>query len=169
MDKTKEKIYEIIFEADTAGGKLFDVALLFIIIVSVALVLLESVPAIRNSHYQLLHILEWCITIIFSIEYFLRVAIVKKPLRYIFSFYWHYRPAVGFTHLHRTCGGWITQFGGNPNSPLAPCFPYFKTYTIHRGRPFAGKSAMEQPRKNKCFYLFCKHAGNHHRNGNVPR
>ncbi len=87
MDKTKEKIYEIIFEADTPGGKLFDVALLFIIIVSVALVLLESVPAIRDSHYQLLHILEWCITIIFSIEYFLRVAIVKKPLRYIFSFY----------------------------------------------------------------------------------
>nr|WP_319997986.1 ion transporter [uncultured Draconibacterium sp.] len=87
MDKTKEKIYEIIFEADTAGGKLFDVALLFIIIVSVALVLLESVPAIRDSHYLLLHILEWCITIIFSIEYFLRVAIVKKPLRYIFSFY----------------------------------------------------------------------------------
>lgn len=87
MDKTKEKIYEIIFEADTPGGKLFDVALLFIIIVSVALVLLESVPAIRDNHQPLLRILEWCITIIFSIEYLLRVAIVKKPLSYIFSFY----------------------------------------------------------------------------------
>ncbi|WP_319591393.1 ion transporter [uncultured Draconibacterium sp.] len=87
MNKTKEKIYEIIFEADTPGGKLFDVALLFVIIVSVALVLLESVPAIRDNHQQLLRILEWCITIIFSIEYILRIAIVKKPLRYIFSFY----------------------------------------------------------------------------------
>ncbi|WP_319499824.1 ion transporter [uncultured Draconibacterium sp.] len=87
MDKTKEKIYEIIFEADTPGGKLFDVVLLVVIIISVALVLLESVPAIRDTHYQLLRILEWCITIIFSIEYILRVVIVKKPLRYIFSFY----------------------------------------------------------------------------------
>jgi voltage-gated potassium channel len=87
MSSTKQKIYEIIFEADTPAGKLFDVALLFVIIISVALVLLESVPAIRDNHYQLLRILEWCITIIFSIEYILRVAIVKKPLRYIFSFY----------------------------------------------------------------------------------
>ena len=87
MSNTKQKIYEIIFEADTPGGKLFDVALLFVIIISVALVLLESVPAIRDNHLQLLHILEWCITIIFSIEYILRVAIVKKPMRYIFSFY----------------------------------------------------------------------------------
>ncbi|WP_372647377.1 ion transporter [Draconibacterium sp.] len=87
MNKTKQKIYEIIFEADTPGGKLFDVALLFIIIISVALVLLESVPSIRENHLQLLHILEWCITVIFSIEYILRVAIVKKPMRYIFSFY----------------------------------------------------------------------------------
>jgi voltage-gated potassium channel len=87
MSSTKQKIYEIIFEADTPAGKLFDVALLFVIIISVALVLLESVPAIRDNHYQLLRILEWCITIIFSIEYMLRVAIVKKPLRYIFSFY----------------------------------------------------------------------------------
>lgn len=87
MSKTKQKIYEIIFEADTPAGKLFDVALLFVIIISVALVLLESVPAIRDNHYQLLRVLEWCITIIFSVEYILRVAIVKKPLRYIFSFY----------------------------------------------------------------------------------
>ncbi|WP_321997181.1 ion transporter [Draconibacterium orientale] len=87
MSSTKQKIYEIIFEADTPAGKLFDVALLFVIIISVALVLLESVPAIRDNHYQLLRILEWCITIIFSVEYMLRVAIVKKPLRYIFSFY----------------------------------------------------------------------------------
>lgn len=87
MSSTKQKIYEIIFEADTPAGKLFDVALLFVIIISVGLVLLESVPAIRDNHYQLLRVLEWCITIIFSIEYILRVAIVKKPLRYIFSFY----------------------------------------------------------------------------------
>ncbi|QIA06926.1 ion transporter [Draconibacterium halophilum] len=87
MDKTKKKIYEIIFEADTPGGKFFDVALLFVIILSVALVLLESVPSIRDNHQHLLRILEWGITIIFSIEYLLRIAIIKKPLSYIFSFY----------------------------------------------------------------------------------
>lgn len=87
MSKSKQKIYEIIFEADTPGGKIFDVALLVIIVVSVALVLLESVPAVRDNYQHLLRILEWGITLIFTIEYLLRIIIVKKPLQYIFSFY----------------------------------------------------------------------------------
>jgi voltage-gated potassium channel len=87
MGKIKDKIYEIIFEADTPAGKLFDVTLLIIILVSVALVMLESVPTIRENNRQLLKILEWIITIIFTIEYIIRIAIVKKPFSYIFSFY----------------------------------------------------------------------------------
>jgi len=87
MNKTKQRIYEIIFEADTPTGKLFDVSLLIIILISVALVMLESVPTIRENYQELLKILEWIITIIFTIEYMLRIAIVRKPLRYIFSFY----------------------------------------------------------------------------------
>lgn len=87
MRKTKQKIYEVIFEADTPGGKLFDVALLFVILISVVLVMLESVPGIRENYQQLLRILEWAITIIFTIEYVLRIAIINKPFRYIFSFY----------------------------------------------------------------------------------
>ncbi|WP_346855472.1 ion transporter [uncultured Draconibacterium sp.] len=87
MNKTKQKIYEIIFEADTPEGKLFDVSLLIVILISVALVMLESVESIRASNRQLLRILEWIITAIFTVEYVLRVAIVKKPFRYIFSFY----------------------------------------------------------------------------------
>ncbi|MCY1722717.1 ion transporter [Prolixibacteraceae bacterium Z1-6] len=87
MNKTKQKLYEIIFEADTPAGKLFDIALLIVILISVALVMLESVEAISTNHRQLLHILEWLITGIFTIEYLLRIAIVKKPFRYIFSFY----------------------------------------------------------------------------------
>ncbi|HYQ58937.1 MAG TPA: ion transporter [Draconibacterium sp.] len=87
MNKTKQKIYEIIFEADTPGGKLFDVALLFVILISVVLVMLESVPGIRENHQQLLRILEWTITLIFTVEYVLRIAIINKPFRYIFSFY----------------------------------------------------------------------------------
>ncbi|MEN8115588.1 MAG: ion transporter [Bacteroidota bacterium] len=87
MRKTKQKLYEIIFEADTPAGKLFDVALLVVILVSVALVMLESVPTIRDNNQQILKISEWIITIIFTLEYVLRITIVKKPFKYIFSFY----------------------------------------------------------------------------------
>lgn len=87
MSKTKQRIYEIIFEADTRHGKIFDVSLLVIILVSVGLVILESVPIIRDNYQQTLKILEWIITIIFTLEYIVRIVIVRKPFRYIFSFY----------------------------------------------------------------------------------
>jgi voltage-gated potassium channel len=87
MKRLKDNLYEIIFEADTPAGKLFDVALLVIILFSVVLVLLESVPSIRINYQPTLRILEWIITIIFTIEYILRVAIIKRPFSYIFSFY----------------------------------------------------------------------------------
>jgi voltage-gated potassium channel len=54
---------------------------------SVVLVMLESVPSIAAKYLQTLHILEWIITVIFSLEYALRILIVRKPVRYIFSFY----------------------------------------------------------------------------------
>ena len=87
MKQIKENLYEIIFEADTRAGKIFDVILLIIILLSVVLVMLESVPGIRQSHRELLVIMEWSITLIFTLEYFVRIAVVKKPLKYIFSFY----------------------------------------------------------------------------------
>lgn len=87
MKNLKDRLYEIIFEADTPSGKFFDVVLLIIILCSVVLVLLESVPSIRMHYQPTLRILEWIITIIFTIEYVLRIAIVRKPFRYIFSFY----------------------------------------------------------------------------------
>ena len=87
MSSTKQKIYEIIFEADTPAGKFFDVSLLLIILLSVVLVVLESVPSISNNYQHVLRILEWIITFIFTVEYILRIAIVQKPFRYIFSFY----------------------------------------------------------------------------------
>lgn len=87
MKRVRLKLYEIIFEADTPAGKLFDVVLLMIILFSVALVMLESVPGIRTEHYELLRMLEWTITGIFTVEYILRVLIIRKPISYIFSFY----------------------------------------------------------------------------------
>jgi voltage-gated potassium channel len=85
--QVKDSLYEIIFEADTPRGKAFDIVLLIIISISILLVMLESIPSVNAQHYDLLRVMEWVITIIFSLEYLLRVLIVKKPFRYIFSFY----------------------------------------------------------------------------------
>ena len=62
MIKSKKYLYEIIFEADTREGKFFDLALLAVILISVALVMLESVPPILEKHGGILHFSEWIIT-----------------------------------------------------------------------------------------------------------
>ena len=83
----KERLWSIIFEAETPSGKFFDVALLWVIGLSVLAIMLESVEAIAIKYGQILTIAEWCFTIIFTLEYLLRIWLVRRPLRYIFSFY----------------------------------------------------------------------------------
>lgn len=85
-NKLKNKLYHIIFEAETPDGKLFDVILLISIVLSVLCVSLESVTEISLKYGTLLQVFEWIFTILFTIEYFLRIWIVKKPIKYIFSF-----------------------------------------------------------------------------------
>ncbi len=82
----RHKIYEIIFEADTFYGKLFDIVLLITIVSSVVAVMLESIDSIHQQYGDILRIFEWIVTILFTIEYFLRIYAVNKPLKYIFSF-----------------------------------------------------------------------------------
>jgi len=85
----KRKAYIIIFEADTFWGKFFDVALLISILLSVMVVMLESVKELRDDegYQQLFTVLEWTFTIIFSLEYLFRVLVSEKPKKYIFSFF----------------------------------------------------------------------------------
>ena len=83
----KTKLHEVIYEADTPRGKLFDVLLLVFILLSIVLVMLESVVSIDREYHNLLYIGEWIVTILFSIEYILRIVTVKKPFKYIFSFF----------------------------------------------------------------------------------
>lgn len=83
----KSKLHEIIYEADTPKGKWFDIILFILIITSVILVMLESVKEIDAEYHKVLLTLEWIITIFFSIEYIARVISIKKPFKYIFSFY----------------------------------------------------------------------------------
>lgn len=83
----RSKLHEIIYEADTPMGKLFDVVLLILILVSIVLVMLESVSEFDAKYHEILYVGEWIITIFFSIEYIARIITVKKPRAYIFSFY----------------------------------------------------------------------------------
>jgi voltage-gated potassium channel len=83
----KKKLYEIVFEADTRAGKLFDLFLLCMIVLSTLVVMLESVPAMSNRYATLFKVLEWVFTILFTIEYLLRLFVVVRKGRYIFSFF----------------------------------------------------------------------------------
>ena len=83
----RERWYEIIFEADTPAGKLFDVLLLIAILLSVLVVMCESVDTIRQAHPKLLVRAEWFFTLLFTLEYGVRIVCARRPLRYIFSFY----------------------------------------------------------------------------------
>ncbi|MBE9504909.1 MAG: ion transporter [Proteobacteria bacterium] len=85
--KWRLRIHEIIFEADTPAGKAFDVLLIGSIILSVIVVMLDSVSEIRGNYGPLLHNIEWFFTILFTIEYILRLVCVGRPLRYVRSFY----------------------------------------------------------------------------------
>ncbi len=83
----RSNLHEIIFEADTPAGKAFDIALLVSIVASVIFVMLESVTEIRQNHGELLRAGEWIFTILFSVEYALRLVSVGRPIRYAISFY----------------------------------------------------------------------------------
>ncbi len=91
-DKKEEPIrdilHRIIFEADTPLGKTFDILLLVFIMLSVFVVMLDSVPKIHSTMPDIFYGIEWFFTIAFTIEYALRIYTVKKPFKnYIFSFY----------------------------------------------------------------------------------
>lgn len=83
----KDKLHEIIYEADTPAGKLFDVIILVMILASIILVMLESVSYINDIYAPVFNTLEWVITIVFTLEYFLRIIAINKPQKYIFSFF----------------------------------------------------------------------------------
>lgn len=83
----KQKIFEVIFEADTPAGKLFDIVLIVSIVLSIIVVMLDSVAFIQQEHGGLLYSIEWVFTIIFSIEYMMRILCVRNKWKYIFSFY----------------------------------------------------------------------------------
>jgi voltage-gated potassium channel len=83
----KKKAHEVIFEADTFAGKLFDEILLVLILLSVVVVMLDSVPYYHDNYKEFLYVSEWIFTIIFTFEYILRIWTTEQSKKYIFSFY----------------------------------------------------------------------------------
>lgn len=83
----REALRIIMFEADTPSGKIFDVTLLWAILLSVAAVMLESVSALRDEYGNVLRIMEWVFTGVFTIEYILRIISTPFPFRYAISFF----------------------------------------------------------------------------------
>jgi len=111
---TRDRLHQIIFEADTPKGKAFDIALLIAILLSVLVVMLESVASINEEYGSLLLTLEWIFTILFTIEYFLRIYSINKPLKYIFS-------SMGIIDLLAILPTYLTF-----------AFPYLSTLTVIR-------------------------------------
>jgi voltage-gated potassium channel len=83
----RQRLHEIIYEADTAAGKLFDIALIVCILTSVVVVMLDSVASIQLNYGRLFVGIEWFFTLLFTIEYILRLSCIGRPLRYAMSFY----------------------------------------------------------------------------------
>jgi voltage-gated potassium channel len=87
FDAFRQKTNIVIYGTNTASGRLFDLVLLGVILLSVIIVMLETVKGFDIKYHHELIILEWVITIFFTLEYILRIISIQKPWKYIFSFY----------------------------------------------------------------------------------
>jgi voltage-gated potassium channel len=83
----RQRMYLVIFEAETPLGRFFDIGLIVAIVASVGVVMLESVPGIRADYHDALWTAEWVFTILFTVEYMARLVCARRPLRYARSFF----------------------------------------------------------------------------------
>jgi len=83
----RDRVYHVIFEAETPSGKAFDIALLAVILLSIVAVMLESVRGIASEYGPWLRGAEWAFTGLFTLEYITRIATARRPWRYVFSFF----------------------------------------------------------------------------------
>ncbi|MFO7828596.1 MAG: ion transporter [Bacteroidales bacterium] len=86
MKSIKKEVYKVIFETDSRLGRLFDIILLWAILISIATVILESLQPLRIQYGYSFMRIEWFFTILFTIEYITRIFVSPKPFKYIFSF-----------------------------------------------------------------------------------
>ncbi len=90
LDGWRLRWYTVIFEADTRAGRRFDQALIAMILVSIAVVMADSVQALHSLYGPVFNTLEWFFTAAFTAEYIARLLSVRKPLQYATSFFWRH-------------------------------------------------------------------------------
>ena len=83
----RSRLHEIVFESETLAGRIFDMLVIWLILLSLLAVVLESVREVRDDYGDTLYLFEWIFTILFTIEYLLRLLAVRKPLLYGLSFF----------------------------------------------------------------------------------
>jgi len=130
----RQKLYEIIYEADTPAGKWFDIILLLIILFSIVVIMLETVTSYQEKYGDFFNIAEWTVTIIFSIEYILRIYTIKKPSAYIFSFF-------GIIDFLSTIPKYISLFFAGAGILIAlRALRLLRVFRILKLSPFVGES-----------------------------
>jgi voltage-gated potassium channel len=83
----RSRLQEIIYESNTVAGKVFDISLLVLILSSILVVMIDSVEKWHLAYGNFFFIMEWVFTVLFTIEYILRLISIKQPMRYVFSFF----------------------------------------------------------------------------------
>jgi voltage-gated potassium channel len=152
-DRFRNKLHEIIYEADTRAGKLFDLFLLALIIISIVAVMLESVASIRINHGFELAVIEWVITVFFTLEYIARIIAVRKPLKYITSF-------TGISDLLATLPAYVDLLFPGLHFLLAlRAIRLLRVFRILKLVPFVGASdmlvtALKKSRAKIAVFLF---------------
>ena len=133
-NKFKQKINIIIYGTNTRAGRLFDLILLLIIVLSVILVMLETIKDFDTKYHNQIVILEWIITFFFSIEYILRIIALKKPIKYVFSFY-------GIIDLLATLPMYLSLFlSGTSVLTIIRAFRLIRLFKILNHPQFTGQS-----------------------------
>lgn len=134
MKKWRHRLHSIIYEADTFSGKLFDILLLIAILLSVLFVALESVTSINLLYNGFLNTAGWIVTVLFTIEYILRIICVKRPWRYVFSFY-------GVIDLISTLPKYLSLFFVGTHSLVAlKALRLLRVFRILKLTPYIGES-----------------------------
>lgn len=132
--KFRQQAYIIIYGTNTVSGKLFDLILLGLILLSVFLTMMETVAGFEAHYHDERIILEWIITLFFTIEYILRILTINKPLKYIFSFY-------GIIDLIATLPMYIAQiFAGLGILSIVRALRLLRLFKILNHPQFTGQS-----------------------------
>ena len=130
----KYRLHEIIYGTHTPAGKLFDIVLLIVIVYSVIIVMLESIPRIDTKYHSFLNISEWVVTILFTLEYILRIICIKKPTKYIYSFF-------GIIDLLSTIPKYLSYFiGGSQYITAFRALRLLRVFRILKLVRFVGES-----------------------------